>query len=101
MWVEPELLSSGGDVARNAGEHVLGGAEKLSSAPIGSSIFGDFAAARSFHGRLRAHHSGQVRRMQNSHHTLTDVGSKAKMSAAMFAETEERNRTAVDNVSDA
>lgn len=101
MWVEPELLNSGGDVARNAGEHVLGGAAKLSAAQIGSTIFGDFPAAQSFHGRLTAHQSGQVTRMQNSHHTLADVGMKAKVSATMFSETEERNRSAVDNVTDA
>ena len=52
MWVEPELLSAGGDVARSAGERVLGGAAALSAAPIGASIFGDFDAARSFHQRL-------------------------------------------------
>ena len=45
MWVEPELLSSGGEVARSAGQRVLGGAAALSQAPIGSSIFGDFDAA--------------------------------------------------------
>jgi Protein of unknown function (DUF2563) len=44
MWVEPELLHSGGDVARSAGQRVLGGAAALSAAPIGSSIFGDFDA---------------------------------------------------------
>jgi hypothetical protein len=101
MWVEPELLSSGGDVARKAGEHVLGGAAKLSAAPIGSTIFGDFAAAQSFHGRLSAHHISQVTQMRNSHQTLTDVGIKAKTSASRFAETEERNRHSVDTVTDA
>jgi hypothetical protein len=101
MWVEPELLSSGGDVARNAGDHVLSGAAKLSATPIGATIFGDFPAAQSFHGRLSAHHTGQVTRMQNSHHTLADVGMKAKTSARLFAETEERNRSAIDRVTDA
>jgi hypothetical protein len=100
MWVEPELLSSGGDVARGAGEHVLGGAQKLSASSIGSTIFGDFPAAQSFHGRLSAHRSGQVNGMQNSHHTLTDVGMKAKVAAGMFAETEERNSSALNTVTD-
>lgn len=101
MWVEPELLSSGGNVSRNAGEHMLGGAARLSAAPIGASIFGDFDAAQSFHGRLSAHHIGQVTQMRNNHQTLTDVGTKAKTAAVAFAETEERNRSAVDAVSDA
>ena len=101
MWVEPELLSSGGQVARSAGERVLGGAAALSAAPIGSTIFGDFAAARSFHQRLSAHHIGQVTRMRNNHRTLTDVGAKAKTSSGWFESTETRNRSTLDNVSDA
>ena len=78
MWVEPELLSSGGDVARSAGDRVLGGAAALSAAPIGSTIFGDFAAAQSFHQRLSAHHIGQVTQMRNNHRTLTDVGGQGE-----------------------
>lgn len=101
MWVEPELLSSGGQVARNAGERVLGGAAALSAAPIGSSIFGNFAAAESFHQRLSAHHIGQVTEMRANHQTLTEVGAKAKTSSVQFSETEARNFSTLDNVSDA
>src|SRR3954451_8228533 len=61
MWVEPELLHSGGDVALGAGKRVLGGAQALSAAPIGSSIFGDFDAARSFHQRLSEHRANRRR----------------------------------------
>jgi hypothetical protein len=100
MWVEPELLSAGGDVARSAGERVLGGAAALSAAPIGASIFGDFDAARSFHQRLSQHPIGQVSRMRDNHQTLTDVGDKAKTSSGWFQNTEAHNRSAVDNVSD-
>jgi hypothetical protein len=95
MWVEPEMLSSGGDVARSAGERVLGGAAALSAAPIGSSIFGDFAAARSFHQRLSQHRIGQVTKMRDNHRTLTGVGEKAKTSSGWFTETETRNKSAV------
>jgi len=78
MWVEPELLHSGGDVARGAGKRVLGGAQELSAAPIGSSIFGDFDAARSFHQRLSEHRANRVEAMKGNHATLTDVGQKAQ-----------------------
>ena len=101
MWVEPELLSSGGDVARSAGERVLGGAAVLSAAPIGSTIFGDFAAAQSFHQRLSAHHIGQVTQMRNNHQTLTDIGVKAKAGAGRFAETERQNTEEVSQIPDA
>ena len=101
MWVEPELLSSGGDVARGAGEHLRGGAADLSAASIGSTIFGDFAAAQSFHQQLSAHRNHQVSRMHDHHQTLTDVGQKAKTASGWFSRTEEANRSAVDNVTDA
>lgn len=101
MWVEPELLHSGGTVSSNAGEHLLGGAAALSAAPIGAGIFGDFAAAQSFHQRLHQHHIGQVTEMRNNHRRLADVGTKARAAAVSFAETEERNRSALDAVTDA
>jgi Protein of unknown function (DUF2563) len=101
MWVEPELLSSGADVARSAGERVLGGAAALSPASIGSSIFGDFGAARSFHQRLSQHHIGQVTTMRDNHQTLTGVGDKAKTSSGWFAATERRNTEEVSQVSEA
>jgi hypothetical protein len=101
MWVEPELLSSGGQVARNAGDRVLNGAAALAAAPIGTSIFGDFAAARAFQQRLGELQIGQVTEMRNSHHTLTDVGTKAKTSSVSFSETETANRSTLDAVSDA
>jgi hypothetical protein len=101
MWVEPELLSSGGDVARGAGERLRGGAATLSSASIGSTIFGDFPAAQSFHQRLSSHRDNQVSRMDDNHRRLTDVGSKARAASGRFSATEEANRSAVDNVTDA
>lgn len=101
MWVEPDLLSSGGDVARHAGERLLGGAVALSAAPIGAGIFGDFGAARSFHERLSAHHVGQVTRMRNNHRRLTDIGTKAKTSAGWFTDTERQNTEEVSRISDA
>jgi hypothetical protein len=101
MWVEPELLSSGGDVARGAGERVRDGAADLSAASIGSTIFGDFPAAQSFHQRLSAHRDNQVSRMDHNHRRLTDVGQKAKTASNRFSQTEDRNRSTLDNVTDA
>ena len=42
MWVEPELLHSGGDVARSAGQRVLGGERGQYLAPDGT-LFADRA----------------------------------------------------------
>ena len=85
MWVAPELLSSGGEVARSAGQRVLGGAAALSQAPIGSSIFGDFDAARAFHQRLSQHRTGQVNKMRDNHQTPTGVGDKAQTSSGWMS----------------
>jgi hypothetical protein len=101
MWVEPELLSSGGAVARSAGERVLNGAATLSAASIGGRIFGDFAAAHSFHQRLRQHHIGQVTEMRNNHRRLTDVGQKAQTASGWFTDTEHRNTEDVSHITDA
>jgi hypothetical protein len=73
MWVEPELLHSGGDVARSGGQRVLGGAAALSAAPIGSTIFGDFDAARSFHQRLSAHRTSRVEAMRGNHLSVPEL----------------------------
>lgn len=101
MWVEPELLHSGGDVARSAGQRVLGGAAALSAAPIGSSIFGDFDAARSFHQRLSAHRTSRVEAMRGNHRTLTDVGRKVQTGAGWFSQTEHQNTEDVSRITDA
>ncbi len=39
--------------------------------------------------------------MRNNHQTLTDVGTKAKTAAVSFAETEAKNKSALDTVADA
>jgi hypothetical protein len=101
MWVEPELLHSGGDVALSAGKRVLGGAQALSAAPIGSSIFGDFDAARSFHQRLSEHRTNRVEAMQGNHRTLTDVGQKVQAGSAWFTRTEDQNTEDVSRITDA
>ena len=100
MWVEPELLSSGGDVARSAGQRILGGATELSQASIGPSIFGDFDSAREFQARLSRHRTSQVDRMRANHSRLTDVGDKAQNASGWFTKTERHNIEAVTNASD-
>ncbi|MGH3676522.1 MAG: DUF2563 family protein [Mycobacterium sp.] len=88
-------------MARGAGQRVLGGAAALSAASIGSSIFGEFDAARSFHQRLSQHRTGQVNKMRDNHQTLNGVGEKAQTSSGWFSDTERRNTEEVSHVSDA
>ncbi len=100
MWVEPEVLKSGANVARSAGETVLSGADALGQASIPAGMFGDFDEAHTFHSKLTAGHASHVRVMRGNHVTLTDVGDKAQYSATLFETTEARNSTAVDDVWD-
>jgi hypothetical protein len=101
MWVEPDVLKDGADVARNAGQIALSGADALAQASIPVGIFGDFADAHAFHSKLAAGHESHVRAMRGNHRTLTDVGDKATTAAVSFETTERQNRAAIDNVPDA
>jgi hypothetical protein len=76
-------------------------ADALAQVSIPAGVFGDFAAAHAFHSKLTAGHASHVKSMRGNHQTLTRVGEKAQNAAVMFETTEARNRSAVDNVSDA
>ena len=101
MWVEPNVLKDGADIARNAGQIAQSGADALAQASIPTGMFGDFDAAHAFHSKLTAEHQSHVRAMRGNHQTLTDVGAKAHNAATSFETTETHNKAAIDNVSDA
>ncbi len=101
MRVEPDVLKDGADVARNAGQMALTGADALSQAAIPVGMFGDFDEAHAFHTNLTAGRASHVRAMRGNHLTLTDVGDKVHIAATSFEETEAHNKSAIDSVSDA
>jgi len=101
MRVEPNILKDGADVSRSAGQIALGGADTLSQAAIPVGMFGDFAQAHAFHGRVSAGHASHVQAMRGNHQTLTDIGDKVTEAATAFENTEAENRAAVDTVPDA
>jgi len=91
MFVDPELLRSGGDESHRAGGHALDGADRLSRGPLMSGMFGDFAAAEAFHDAVTTTHAQHVSNLQAHHESLTSTGSKAHLAATGFNEMDERN----------
>ncbi|OBF57282.1 hypothetical protein A5756_09930 [Mycobacterium sp. 852002-53434_SCH5985345] len=91
MFVDPALLHSGGNDSHRAGGHAQEGADQLARGPLGSGMFGDFAAADSFHSAITAAHTQHVQTLQGHQRTLTDVGSKAHHAAKGFTSMDENN----------
>jgi uncharacterized protein DUF2563 len=91
MFVDTGLLHSGANESHRAGGHAQDAADHLSRGPLLSGMFGEFAAAESFHDAVtsaRAHH---VKTLQAHQETLTTVGANAHLAANEFTNTEERN----------
>jgi hypothetical protein len=93
MFVDPELLHSGGDQSHRAGGHAQDGADHLARGPLESGMFGNFAAADSFHGAVTAAHAQHVKNLQGHQETLTAVGSKAHTAANGFTTMDQNNAT--------
>jgi uncharacterized protein DUF2563 len=91
MFVDPELLHAGGDQSHRAGGHAQDGADHLARGPLASGMFGDFAAADTFHQAVTTAHAQHVKNLQAHQETLTSVGSKAHVAAKGFKEMDTRN----------
>lgn len=91
MFVDPELLHSGGDQSHRAGGHAQDGADHLARGPLESGMFGDFTAADSFHRAVTAAHAQHVKNLQGHQETLTSVGSKAHTAANGFITMDQNN----------
>lgn len=91
MFVDTDLLHSGGNESHRAGGHAQEGADQLARGPLASGMFGDFAAADAFHSAVTLAHTQHVQNLQGHKQTLTDVGSKAHSAAKGFTSMDERN----------
>ncbi len=91
VFVDPALLHSGAKESHRAGEQAQGGADQLARGPLGSGMFGDFAAADAFHEAVSAAHAQHVKTLQAHQEVLTSVGSKAHYAAREFTAMDERN----------
>lgn len=91
MFVDTDLLHSGGNESHRAGGHAQEGADQLARGSLASGMFGDFAAADSFHEAVTTAHTQHVQNLQGHKETLTGVGAKAHYAARGFTSMDEHN----------
>jgi len=95
VQVDVEEMRSGANRSYNAAWLALEGADQLARARVGSSIFGDFTAAESFHTAVSQAHSNHVQQLRDHESRLGVLGDKAHKTASVFIEMEERNTQAL------
>lgn len=93
MFVDTELLHSGGNQSHRAGGHAQEGADHLAGGTLAAGMFGDFAAADCFHSAVAAAHGQHVKNLQGHSETLTGVGTKAHHAANGFTNMDKHNAT--------
>ncbi|ARG59463.1 DUF2563 family protein [Mycobacterium kansasii] len=91
MFVDTDLLHSGGNQSHQAGGHAREGADQLAQGPLPSGTFGEFAAGETFHGVVSASLTKHVQTLQAHHEALSAIGDKAHHAAAGFTDMDERN----------
>ncbi|BBY39835.1 hypothetical protein MMAN_39690 [Mycobacterium mantenii] len=91
MFVDTELLHSGGNQSHRAGGHAQEGADQLAGGTVASGMFGDFDAANAFHSAVAAAHGQHVKTLQGHSETLTGVGTKAHHAATGFTNMDSHN----------
>ena len=91
MFVDTGCLHSGANRTYRAGGYAQEGADQLSRAPLSSGMFGDFAAADTYHEAISTAHSQHVKTFQAHHDMLTALGGKARLAATEFTEMDEHN----------
>ena len=91
MFVNTDLLYSGANKSHRASRHAQEGADQLSRGPLLSGMFGDFAAAEAFHGKVSAAHAQHIKDLENHQKVLAAVGRMAHRAGFEFADMEGRN----------
>ena len=91
MDVDTELLHSGGNASHRASGHAEQAAGHLSRGPLTPGMFGEFAAAESFHEAVTSARAEHLKTLQAQHETLTTIGKNAHTAANGFTDMEERN----------
>jgi Protein of unknown function (DUF2563) len=95
VFVDAELLRSGGRESHRAGMHAQQAADQLSSGSLLPQMFGDFAAAEAFHDATGSVQARHVHALLGNAATLAGVGSHADLAAGAFTDRDESNATAV------
>ncbi len=100
MHVNTDGLRGGANTSYNAADHAFEGANSLGRAGIGSSLFGEIPAAKSFHGAVSSAQDRHVEMINSHSERLGTVGDKAHRAAAEFTEMEAQNKARLDAVDD-
>lgn len=98
MYVDTDGLHSGAAHARDAGEHAHDSSQHLSGAQLGAGMFGDFAAADSFHDSMSAAHAHHVATAEAHHKVLNSVDVRARGVANAFTAMENNHVQALREV---
>jgi hypothetical protein len=91
MDVDTGFLHSGANQSHRASWHAQEAANHLSRGPLMSGMFGEFAAAESFHEAVAMAQAHHAKTLQAHQETLTTVGTNAHTAATGFTDMEERN----------
>ncbi len=84
MRVKVDGLHAGATHSDNAAEHAHDSSRHLSVGQLGAGMFGDFAAADSFHETMSAAHAHHVATAEAHHKVLNGVGDRARVVANAF-----------------
>ena len=91
MRVKIDGLHSGAAHSDNAREHAQDCSRHLSGGQLGAGMFGDFAAADSFHDTMSAAHAHHVAVAEAHHKLLHGVSDRAKVVANAFTTMDNNN----------
>jgi lipopolysaccharide biosynthesis protein len=91
MFVNTAMLHSGAAESRRASEHAQDGANHLARTSPVAGIFGDFAAADTFHEAVTQAHIHHTAKLKAHQQILGDVGDKARTVATTFTQMEDRH----------
>ncbi|SOJ55783.1 hypothetical protein MSIMFB_03262 [Mycobacterium simulans] len=95
MFVDTGLLRLGAQESHHAGGQARDGASRLAREPQLPTLFGDFAAAETFHDAVIAVQADHVRTLDAHKKVLTALGDQAANAATEFADMDEYNAAIV------
>lgn len=98
VFVDFDGLRGGANTSYTAADHAYEGAGRLARAGTATSIFGDFAEAKSFQQALSAAQSRHARLAEQQYASLGTIGDKAHTATNGFVEMEKRNTATLDDV---
>ncbi|MCV7314259.1 DUF2563 family protein [Mycolicibacillus parakoreensis] len=95
MTASAPLLVGGGAACGHAAGAAQMGADRLGALSAATTVFGDFAEARQFHGAVTAARDDHRTRLREHQRALTAYVARATETARVFTGTDRRNAAAI------